>query len=175
MRRQVHGRSMNKDKDIQSKFEVAVRELEQIVQAAPPQSMPSCIGELERIKAVATQRLMTVSHPPTDQPKEKLLTIQGIAQYLQVPVYTARQFAKTKGFPAMRIGKHIRAELGALKVWARKHLKIEVDPSVYETYNKECDGRIDPQENQKKNGTHPGPTRQEVGGRRQYGRAVGAG
>ncbi len=135
MRRRVDNRSMPIDRDIQSKFEVAVRELEQIVQAAHPQNMPSCIGELERIKAVATQRLMTVSHSLTEEPEEKLLTIQGIAQYLQVPVYTARQFAKTKGFPAMRIGKHIRAELGALKVWARGHQLGGVDMSLYKKYN----------------------------------------
>ena len=151
-----------------------VQGIEAAIPKLAPTACPGLLGDLAKLSAQVQMR-MAGPHAQTEEPEEQLLNIEGIAKYLQVPVHTARQLAKTKDFPALQFGKHIRAELDALKVWARKHLKIEVDSSVYETYNKECDGRLDPQENQKKNGTHPGPTRQEVGGRRQYGRAVGAG
>ncbi len=168
-------KSMTMGKEIRSRFEIAVSELEESLQTILPQNMPSCIGELERIKAVATQRLMTVSHSLTEEPEEKLLTIQGIAQYLQVPVYTARQFAKTKGFPAMRIGKHIRAELGALKVWARGHQKGGVDMSLYKKYNEQYHEGPNTQTIPEATRTHASPTGEKARRHRKHSCAVGAG
>lgn len=161
----------------QSTFESAASALEAIIQTGMPQDMPAYLGELERLKVVAGLRLHPVTFPsnPATEPGEQLLNIEGIARYLRVPVYTARQLAKTKGFPFIKIGKHLRVEPDALKIWARKHLNKEVDLSLYEPYNEEYHGGSDPQENQKKNGTHPGPTCQEVGCHRQHGGAVGAG
>ncbi len=141
-------------------IEAAVSELEE--------TLRDCIGQLGQLKAMVTQI-------QAEGPEEQLLNIEGIARYLQVPVYTARQMANQKGFPLIKIGKHIRADLNDVKIWARTHLNKEVDATVYESYNKECDGRIDPQKNQKENETDPSPARQKAGSRRQYGCAVGAG
>lgn len=103
-----------------------VHQIEQAIANLPVTACPELMGNLTRLTAQVQIR-MTVPHLPTERPEEKLLTIQGIAQYLQVPVYTARQIANTKGFPALRIGKHIRAERNDVKIWARRHLKGGVD------------------------------------------------
>ncbi len=151
-----------------------IQPFEQAIAKLPVAACPGLLGNLARLTAQVQMR-MTLPHPPTEEPEEKLLTIQGIAQYLQVPVYTARQFAKTKGFPAMRIGKHIRAELGALKVWARGHLKGGVDMELYKKYNEQYHEGPNTQTIPEATRTHASPTGEKARRHRQHSCAVGAG
>lgn len=150
-----------------------VQGIEAAIPKMAPAECPGLIGDLARLTA-QTKLQMDKPHTQTEEPEERLLNIEGIAHYLRVPVYTARQMANTKGFPMLKIGKHIRVELGALQIWARTHLNKEVDLYIYEAYNLDCHDGNNSQENQKRNGTHPSPIRQEAGRRRQYGCTVGA-
>ena len=151
-----------------------VQQIEALISSTPDDDLYRHIGDMARLSEKMRGKVNT-PHIQTEEPEAQLLNAKGIARYLQVPVYTARQMANQKGFPLIKIGKHIRADLNDVKIWARTHLNKEVDATVYESYNKECDGRIDPQKNQKENETDPSPARQKAGSRRQYGCAVGAG
>ena len=94
--------------------------IEAAIPKLAPTACPGLLGDLARLTAQVQMR-MAGPHAQTEEPEEQLLKIEGIAKYLQVSVYTARQLAKTKDFPALCIGKHLRVELDALKVWTRKH------------------------------------------------------
>jgi len=118
---------------------------------------------------------MAGPHAQTEEPEEQLLNIEGIAKYLQVTVYTARQYVREKDFPALRIGKHLRAELDALKIWTRGHLKGGVDTLLYKKYNEEYYEGPHSQTIPEATRTHASPTGKKARRHRQHSCAVGAG
>ena len=52
--------------------------------------------------------------------KEKLLTPQEVANYLDISKSKVYQLVRSQGFPAFRIGKHFRTDPVLLKEWVRK-------------------------------------------------------
>ena len=52
--------------------------------------------------------------------KEKLLTTQEVANYLDISKSKVYQLVRSQGFPAFRIGKHFRVDPVLLKEWVRK-------------------------------------------------------
>ena len=137
MRRRVDNRSMTIDRDIQSKFEVAVRELEQIVQTIPPQNMPSCIGELERLKIVASLRLhsMNLQSNSMAKPDEKLLDMNQVAEALNIPISRVRELSRRKdGFPIQHIGKYVRVKQSDLWQWVEALQKNGLDSRLDHRY-----------------------------------------
>ena len=150
-----------------------VRQIEQAIAKLPLTACPGLLGNLARLTAQVQMR-MTGPHAQTEEPEEKLLNIEGIAKYLQVPVYTARQLANTKGFPMIKIGKHIRAELGALQIWARKHLNKEVDSDIYKLYNSNSYEGPNAQTDTEGDEGHASSPGENARSHRQHGCPVGA-
>ena len=52
--------------------------------------------------------------------KEKLLTPQEVANYLDISKSKVYQLMRSQGFPAFRIGKHYRIDPVLLREWVRK-------------------------------------------------------
>ena len=83
-----------------------VEQIKQDISKLPATECLDVLGELAKLTEHARMR-MTGPHAQTEEPEEQLLNIEGIAKYLQVPVHTARQLAKTKDFPALQFGKRV--------------------------------------------------------------------
>ena len=128
---------MTMGKEIQSKFEIAVSELEESLQTILPQSIPSCIGELERLKIVASLRLhsMNLQSNSMAEPDEKLLDMNQVAEALNIPISRVRELSRRKdGFPIQHIGKYVRVKQSDLWQWVESLQKKGLDNRLDHRY-----------------------------------------
>ncbi len=129
--------SMTMGEEIRSRFELAVNHLEEILQTVPPQSIPSCIGELERLKIVASLRLhsMNLQSNSMAEPDEKLLDMNQVAEALNIPISRVRELSRRKdGFPVQRIGKYVRVKQSDLWQWVESLQKKGLDNRLDHRY-----------------------------------------
>ena len=128
---------MTMSEEIRSRFELAVNHLEEILQTVPPQNMPSCIGELERLKIVAGLRLysMNLQSNSMAEPDEKLLDMNQVAEALNIPISRVRELSRRKdGFPVRHIGKYVRVKPSELWQWVESLQKKGPDNRLDHRY-----------------------------------------
>ena len=149
--------SMTMSEEIRSRFELAVNHLEEILQTVPPQNMPSCIGELERLKIVAGLRLysMNLQSNSMAEPDEKLLDMNQVAEHLSITPGRARELSRRRdGFPIQHIGKYVRVKQSDLWQWLKNLQEKGLDKRLDHRYTVKYE-RKRTQAPSGKNGNHP--------------------
>jgi excisionase family DNA binding protein len=113
------------------------------VEDVPPEAVPALLGELARLKAALTVRLLgalaSSARPSEPGP---LLTIPEVAERLRVPESYAYEMARTGRLPSVRFGKYVRVDPEALDAWIRscEHTKA-LDEPLGSTYSPRYDRR----------------------------------
>jgi hypothetical protein len=93
--------------------------VEKALSEAALDQLPTILGELERLKILAWQRVIAsqAQGKPTDE-REGLLTIPQTAIRLNIPQTRAYELTRQRGgFPVVRIGKYLRVNPVALEGW----------------------------------------------------------
>ena len=90
---------------------------EEMIQNVPVQELPSIIGELGRLQAIAYARLV---HQDKGLPKAhgNLLTLPQVAERLNLPPSRIYELARRHGgLPVIKIGKYLRVLPSELDTW----------------------------------------------------------
>lgn len=88
----------------------------------PPEAIPRLLGELERLRAELTLRLVTPAAPkPQADAEDDLLTVPEVAERLRVPKARVYELARSRDLPSVRLGKCVRVRPEDLRVWIAKH------------------------------------------------------
>jgi len=99
-----------------------IMRLEAELSALPREHCCELIGELERLKARVWCRLLySGSAPPELIICVPLLTVDQIAERLQVARARVYELIRQGKLPVVRIGKHIRMEATRLEAWIAQH------------------------------------------------------
>ncbi len=112
--------------------------LEKAVSEAALDQLPEILGELERLKMLAWQRVMEphVGRGMRDDKRDSLLTIPQTASRLNIPESRAYELARRQdGLPVIRIGKYLRVDPVALEGWLVEQVKMRLDTKVSSTYS----------------------------------------
>jgi excisionase family DNA binding protein len=100
-----------------------VEALEAWVMEATPAECAAAIGELERIKIVALSRMLKVGASSDGEHKaDTLLTMQQVAERLNLPKSCVYELARRGKLPSVRIGKYVRVRADQLADFKAKLL-----------------------------------------------------
>jgi excisionase family DNA binding protein len=96
----------------------ALDDLPRLVQDADPSALPSIIGVLETVKAVAWSRLTSPLTPPAASAEDHLLTMPEVAERLGIKEHQAREMGRRKELPVVTVGlRRVRVSARALDEW----------------------------------------------------------
>ena len=97
-----------------------VENWERVVSQAAAADLPSLIGHLERLKAIAHFRMLKEATLHTEVHEENMfLTIPEVANRLGIPQSRAYELARQHKLQAVRIGKYVRVPLGKLQEYEK--------------------------------------------------------
>lgn len=111
--------------------------LEKAVFEVDVDQLPEILGELERVKMLAWQRVIrsSLAQGTKDHKQEGLLTVPQTALRLNIPESRAYELTRRQGgLPVIRIGKYLRVDPVSLERWLSEQEKTQLDNIVSVTY-----------------------------------------
>jgi excisionase family DNA binding protein len=140
-----------------------IPEIERVIQEASAQELPGLLGELERLRALAWQRMTA---PRGDGSADiGMLTTARLAELWGMPAAKIRELCRAGRIPARKLGKEWVVPVAALREWARRN---PLEQAVVSRYN-------DSHEAHRGQGAAPQARPHRVEVRRPPGRAPGHG
>jgi predicted DNA-binding transcriptional regulator AlpA len=96
--------------------------VEAAVREAAPEDVPTLVGELERVKAIAWARLVVRTHDDVDQtaPEDRFLTAKQVHGRTTMSVAYLYRHAETLPFFGRRIGRKVLFSERQLERWLAK-------------------------------------------------------
>jgi excisionase family DNA binding protein len=107
-----------------------VADLEGTVERLYASDCPVLLGELTRLKALVSMRMMNCQSSPHDPRDNALLTITQVARRLAITKGRAYELARQGKFPTIRIGKYVRVDSGRLEAWINQNRDKTLDNDV---------------------------------------------
>ncbi len=135
-----------------------VEQIEQAIPKLPATECPGVLGDLARLSA-QVQMKMTVPHAQTEEPEEKLLDINQVAERLNITISRVRELSRRKdGFPVQHIGKYVRVKQSDLWQWVEGLQEKGLDKRLDHRYTMKYERKGAPSTSEK-NGNHSGRVR----------------
>jgi hypothetical protein len=101
---------------------------EERIHEATPEELPTLLGELATLHALAWKKLMQAAGGLAISNDEALLSIPQVTERLNLPASRVYELARRRdGLPVIKIGKYIRVHPGALQEWLSHQSLKDVD------------------------------------------------
>jgi excisionase family DNA binding protein len=96
-------------------------DLSNLIATASCMELPGILTHLAALQTAIAARLVRDEQQAYDSTRKPLLTVDQIAEHLQLPKGRVYELIRQSKLPAVRIGKHLRMESGRLDQWITQH------------------------------------------------------
>jgi excisionase family DNA binding protein len=104
-----------------------IASIEQAIAEGKVEDIPALLGELERLKGILWNRMMTLCSSASNHTPDAitLLTMPQVAKRLAIPEGRAYELARQGRLPTVKVGKYIRISQAKLETWLSQQTSLE--------------------------------------------------